>query len=398
MKLLFVHGDRLKEDINGNLYSGGSYNKNVWNRYTSVFNNVSFLAKKETTTYTVEYAKKKFNIFDKDEINFIEVHDSVSSISSFFNIKNRKKNNTIIEESVLNSDYIIARIPSEVSYKAIEYAKLHNKPYLVEVVGCAWDSLWNHSLKGKAVAPWSYLTMKKAVLDSKYAVYVTNNFLQKRYPTNGYSISASNVMLNSFNDKTLIERKKKIKQMEKSKKIIGTVAALNVKYKGQQYIIEALGHLKKEGNTNFEYHLVGDGDQTYLKSQAKKHNVESQVKFLGSIPHENIFRWLDTIDLYTQPSRQEGLPRALIEAMSRGLPSFGANTAGIPELLEEQFIFSNTKNNIREILQILDSLDNTTMLEQAEKNYNESKKYSKHFIEKRRKQFFNFFKENEFKQ
>ena len=49
--------------------------------------------------------------------------------------------------------------------------------------------------------------------------------------------------------------------MQKSSKIvIGTAAAVNVKYRGQQYVIEALGELKKQGITNYEYHLVGGGE------------------------------------------------------------------------------------------------------------------------------------------
>src|SRR5690606_15570335 len=118
-----------------------------------------------------------------------------------------------------------------------------------------------------------------------------------------------------------------------NKIIIGTTAAIDVKHKGQQYVIEALGELKKNGYTKFEYHLVGGGDPAYLKSIAKRHNIEENIHFLGTLPHNKVFEWLDNIDIYVQPSRQEGLPRALIEAMSRGLPAFGANTAGIPELL-----------------------------------------------------------------
>jgi glycosyltransferase involved in cell wall biosynthesis len=43
--------------------------------------------------------------------------------------------------------------------------------------------------------------------------------------------------------------------------------------------------------------------------------------------------WLDRIDIYLQPSRQEGLPRALIEAMARACPALGSTAGGIPELL-----------------------------------------------------------------
>ena len=42
---------------------------------------------------------------------------------------------------------------------------------------------------------------------------------------------------------------------------------------------------------------------------------------------------LDRSDLFVMPSRTEGLPRAMIEAMARGLPCIGSNVGGIPELL-----------------------------------------------------------------
>src|SRR5699024_12266879 len=114
-------------------------------------------------------------------------------------------------------------------------------------------------------------------------------------------------------------------QSENSTSGIG--GAVNVSPNGQRYIIEALGKLKKEGDKNFDYQRVGLGDQSYLKSIAKECDVIDQVKFLGSMQDDEVFNWLETIDIYTQPSRQEGLPRALIEAMSRGLPAFRANTS-----------------------------------------------------------------------
>ena len=46
----------------------------------------------------------------------------------------------------------------------------------MEVVGCAWDALWNHSYKGKILAPKSYMSMRRAVSKAPYVVYVTNGF------------------------------------------------------------------------------------------------------------------------------------------------------------------------------------------------------------------------------
>lgn len=261
------------------------------------------------------------------------------------------------------------------------------------MVSCYWDALWNHSLKGKVIAPYSFLKSKKIIREASHVVYVTNEFLQNRYPTNGKHTNCSNVALTEFDDKVLDRRLNKIESMQNNEKIvIGTTAAVNVRYKGQQYIIQALGELKKQGIDHFEYQLVGGGNQAFLKSVSEKYDVLDQIKFLGTMPHNKVFEWLETIDIYTQPSRQEGLPRALIEAMSKAVPAFGARTAGIPELLENQFIFSNTRKNIDEIIEILKSFDKETMINQSKRNFEESKKYDKNVIEERRREFFEEFR------
>lgn len=246
---------------------------------------------------------------------------------------------------------------------------------------------------GKLIALPSYITMKNIVKNSKYNVYVTSDFLQKRYPSEGKNTNCSNVALTEFDEKVLENRLRTIEDKEKTDKIvIGTTAAVNIRYKGQQYVIQALGKLKKQGITNYEYHLVGGGNQTYLKEIAEKNDVIDQVRFLGPMSHNNVFEWLQTIDLYVQPSRQEGLPRALIEAMSRAIPAFGARTAGIPELLDNAFVFSNTRKNVDEIIKILKSFDKETLSIQARRNFEESKKYRREVIEERRKIFFECFK------
>lgn len=307
-------------------------------------------------------------------------------------MSNRKALKDIIYNQVKDASIVIARLPSHNGNFAVDSAIKLNKPYLIELVACPWDSLWNHSLKGKLVAPLMSYQTKSKVKKALHVVYVTESFLQNRYPTLGKSINCSNVTLTEFEDGTLKNRLDKIEGINNHGKIvIGTAAAVDVKYKGQRYIIEALGKLKKQGINNFYYEIVGDGNQQYLKNLAQINNVTENISFLGAIPHLKINDWLDKIDIYAQPSRQEGLPRALIEAMSRGLPSFGARTGGIPELLDDKFIFSNSSSNIDEICIILNSFDGNAMKNQAEVNYGKAKKYDKSTIDEKRKKFFNDF-------
>lgn len=383
MKLVFAH-DHTFYNYNGIYYSSGGLSKEMLERYTKIFEEVVVVSRQKE----VKKLSDKLTVASTERVKFV----SVPNFKTLKTYHKKRIAKSIIDKEVEKSDALIAR-NSSIADLAINSAKKYRKPYLIEMVSCPWDSYWNHSRKGKLMAPYKYFSTKNKVKEAPYVIYVTNEFLQNRYPTKGKNTNCSNVSLTEFDEVVIENRINKIKSIKKEEKIIiGTTAAVNVKYKGQQYIIQALGELKNKGITKFEYHLVGAGDHTYLSDVAKKNGVENQVKFLGTMPHDEVFQWLETIDIYTQPSKQEGLPRGLIEAMSRGLPAFGAKTAGIPELLSSDFIFEHGTNSIDEICKILLSFDKKTMLEQADKNYQESKKYDKKIIEERRTKFLNEFK------
>lgn len=383
MKLLFAHSHRFHR-YKDNYYSNGSFSEKTLLRYTNAFKEVVFVSRQ----VSVETEPKNMSLATVDGMNYIKIPD----FESFKKYYRKIEADKIIRREVQKADYVIARLPSSIGLMAVKYARKYKKPYLVEVVTCPWDSYWNHSLKGKLIAPFRYYTTKKAVMNAPYALYVTNEFLQKRYPSKGKQTGLSDVVLKELNEEIIRKRVLKIQNKKESSIIIGTIAAVNVRHKGHQYVIEALGKLKAQGLTKYEYQLVGGGDQTYLKSIAVKYNVVEQVKFMGPMPHDEVFNWLQDIDIYVQPSRQEGLPRALIEAMSTGAPAFGAKTAGIPELLEKECIFSNTKRNIDEICSILEQFSEEVLVKQAIRNFEEAKKFKPEIIEKRRSDFLNDFK------
>ena len=312
--------------------------------------------------------------------------DLKSSIKNYLDFNKRIEIKNIIKNEVIKSDFIIARLPSSNGNLAVKFAKKYNKPYLIEVVGCSWDSLWNYSVRGKLIALPSYLSMKRSVKDAPYVIYVTNKFLQHRYPTNGKHTNCSNVTLTDFSDNILQVRLEKISKIDEQEKIvIGTIGAVNVRYKGQGYVIKALAELKRLGIKNYEYQLVGGGNQAYLMFIARKYGVSDQVKYLGSMPHNEVLRWLENIDVYIQPSKTEGLPRALIEAMSKACPSIGSNVGGIPELLDESMIFDINKTN--KLISLLENINKEKLKIEANRNFREAMKYDKKVIETRRNRF-----------
>jgi glycosyltransferase involved in cell wall biosynthesis len=82
---------------------------------------------------------------------------------------------------------------------------------------------------------------------------------------------------------------------------------------------------------------VGDGQfRAELEELARKLRVNTL--FLGTLPRAEVLEVLDQADLFVLASKTEGLPRALIEAMARGLPCIATAVGGVPELLPREHL------------------------------------------------------------
>ena len=137
---------------------------------------------------------------------------------------------------------------------------------------------------------------------------------------------------------------------------------------------------------NVEYHLAGgmsgSKPNSFLYDLAVKEGVIDRVIFRGSLSSNEMPAYYDSLDIYIQPSKQEGLPRAVIEAMSRACPVIGSNIAGIPELINDKFLFKkgSTDEVIKALCRILDS----ELLDVAYDNFKTAKNYEcKKLVEKR---------------
>lgn len=396
MRLLFIQGGtRLKEDTNGNWYTDGNFNDAVWKRYTSLCDELIVLLRREGKIYTQEEAQKRFNPFDTTKALLVPLKDLYRPRTELFNLKERKKVKDIIEESVRQSDRVIIRsVTNFYTASALKICKKWNKPYALEVTGVGWDGTWYHGWSGKVLALYVEKRLKNAVADAPYVLYVTQDELQKRYPCKGKTVGCSNVELDVVDETALAKRLLKIKGGKKDAPIIlGTIGSVSLKTKGQVLVIKALGVLKKKGFGNFTYQLVGGGDPSNLKKEAEKQDVEDQIQFMGSMPHEDIFSWLDSIDLYIQPSYQEGLCRSVVEAMSRACPVICSDACGERELAGEQFIFKrgDWKTLSGMILKIL---DDGTMEQEAKRSFAKSREYQKEILDLRRQQFYQEFMES----
>lgn len=330
------------------------------------------------------YTRKRIEIPESYDVvtGIIDRYIEIKSLTSFI----KGEHNSYISMEIYNSDFIIARVPSIVAYKTAKYAIKYKKKYLVEVVGCAWDAYWNYNLYGKFIAPIAYKSMKETVKKADYAMYVTESFLQTRYPCKVESIHCSNVFIKECDNTVFNNRIMKINRNEhKVNLVLITCAAVDVVYKGQEYVIRAIEKLKDEGFI-VEYRMAGSGHPERLREIAKKCGVDNQIKFLGALSREDVLQAIDEADIYIQPSLQEGLPRAVIEAMSRACPVIGARTAGIPELIDEECVFKRASEV--DIVKKIVHICNSNMKNYATRNFNKSKEFLSVNLEERREVYY----------
>jgi len=79
---------------------------------------------------------------------------------------------------------------------------------------------------------------------------------------------------------------------------------------------------------------VGGGpERAALTEQAKRLGIEGRVQFTGYV--EDLSPFLARMDVFALPSRHEGAPMALLEAMAAGVPVVAARVGGIAEMIGE---------------------------------------------------------------
>ncbi|WP_165842308.1 glycosyltransferase [Paenibacillus xerothermodurans] len=286
--------------------------------------------------------------------------------------------------AIHDSDAIVARLPSTIGSMAIDLAIKYDKPWAVELVGDPWHSLWNYgSWKVKLYAPALTYRTKKQLSKSKFSLYVTQRYLQSKYPSLGETVACSNVNIPEVDVRFLTSRLQRIQQ-RRSKIIFGVIGSLSVKYKGVDTILSAFEKIRND-LPSFEIRILGNGDLKPWRQLAAARGLEKEAIFCGTLPGgEPVQRWLDDIDIYLQPSKTEGLPRSLIEAMSRGCPAIASTAGGIPELLDEEYLIQPGDDDAlaKLILRLCDSAD--AQLQQAESNFHKATEYTSRILDEKR--------------
>jgi len=292
--------------------------------------------------------------------------------------------------AVGESDAVILKAPSVISCLIEPALRKRGRPFAVQVIADPQGIFSKGSLSHPLRPLVRSLLTHRTAAQCRHAcavAYVTQSVLQARYPASPAvrqtAISDVNLPASAFVDSP------RDYPLAPSPVHLVSVGALEQPYKGIDVLLRAL-RLCADRGLDFRLSVIGDGRlRPELASFAAQLGIGSLVEFRGALPAgAKVFAALDESDLFVMPSRYEGLPRAMLEAMARGLPCIGSAVGGIPELLDGGDIVEagNSESLAARILEVCNSPER--MRRMSRRNLNLAAQFQEHILNARWREFY----------
>lgn len=331
MRVLVALEARFDRTPDGRTWSDGSLDYGFWQRYLDVFSGVSVAARVRPVAEAPPHARP----VDGPGV-------SVAALPYFVGpwqfLPRRAALRRALRAALRPDQAVILRAPGTIATMLHGLLAARGQPWGVEVVGDPQDVFAPGGVRSvlrPLLRRWYAGNLRRQCAAACAVAYVTAGALQSRYP------AAPGVLVTSYSsieldDDALVAAPPPARPLPGPFRLV-LVGSLEQLYKGPDVLIEALGTLVARG-LDLHLAIVGDGrHRAELEALVRARGLGQRVRFAGRLPAGAAVRAeLDRADLFVLPSRTEGLPKALVEAMARGLPCLGSRVGGIPELLPEE--------------------------------------------------------------
>ncbi|WP_219210068.1 glycosyltransferase family 4 protein [Variovorax boronicumulans] len=382
-KLLIVYLEERFTFSSDGAYGGSTvYGDGFWDRYLSVYESILIVArarrveKSSDVVNAISNPKIKFHAvpYYEGPINFLKVMPAV-----FYSIG----------RAVKEGGVHLLRLPGTLGSIAYLQLKMRRKSFGVELVGDPAAVFGAAGVGGVFARFYKrvFTTLTHhACIHAKAVAYVTKNFLQEKYPfgPNAFATHYSSIQLAP----EMIRLDRSIDFVGAGRPfIILAAGSMAQRYKGFDVLIRAVLLLELEG-VRVELQIAGDGAHRGGLEELASKIPQERVKFLGVITRSELMDRMDRANLFVMPSRTEGLPRVLIEAMARGLPAIGSDVGGIPELLPIEFLFES--ENETQLAQKIKYVRENFSIQRdmSQRNLRVASEYESSYLTRRRDEFY----------
>ena len=375
---------RFFQTPDGNVWTSSSFQYEFWQRYLTVFKHVTVLARvKEVST-----VESGWQLSSGKNVGFFNLPYYVGLFGLL------KSSLKMLFQLIKASNFtglFLCRVPSQNAIILTQILRIKRKLYALEVVGDPYD-VFSSGVGGKLaniLRNVSTIALKKQCKHALGVSYVTEHYLQKRYPAgkDTHQSFYSSIMLND----TQIAKQARIYSNSARKLLF--VGSLNQLYKAPDILLLAFAKLVTV-DKSFQLTLLGTGKYlSVLKQQARSLYIDQNVHFIGEVNSNEVVSYLQDADLFVLPSRTEGLPRAMIEAMAQALPCIGSSVGGIPELLDIEFCppADEVETLFECLIKLCDNKDKLT--QQSAINLTKSQNYHYETLTAKRDSFYQTLKE-----
>lgn len=126
-----------------------------------------------------------------------------------------------------------------------------------------------------------------------------------------------------------------VKQVEKAEdKVKLLYLGIIGQRKGVYDLLKVLESDKERYSNTLELHIGGNQEEEKIKATIAEYGIGNFVTFEGFVKGEKKVNDLNWADIFILPSYNEGLPIAILEAMSYGMPIISTNVGGIPVVVK----------------------------------------------------------------
>jgi glycosyltransferase involved in cell wall biosynthesis len=331
MNLQAVSEHRFHVCPDGSVWTSGSFGAAFWRNYLPVFDAVRVVARLKP----VRLPSPDWIRADDQGISFEPIphyHGPAQFVARFVPVIRA------LHRAMENRDAVLLRVPATLANLICPSLVRAGRPYGVEVVGDPYE-VYAPGAASHPLRPlfrwWFTHSMKTQCRHAAASAYVTAANLPLRYPVKPgdarqVCVTYSDVELppdafaGPFGAGELCRRRWDVV----------FAGSLDQRYKGLDTLLRALSVCHARG-VPLTCCVIGAGrHEPEYRSLASRLGLGTEVHFAGQVPGSSAVReYLDQSKVFVLPSRTEGMPRALLEAMARGLPCVGSSVGGIPEVL-----------------------------------------------------------------
>ncbi|WP_409073702.1 glycosyltransferase [Micromonospora chalcea] len=331
MRVVVTSESRFTRTPDGAVWVEAGPDNSIWRRYLVAFDRVRVAARVRDVDRRPEAAAR----VDGDGV---EVWALPYYVGPRGYLLGRRAIAAAVSAAAEPADAVVLRVPSPIGSLLARARSRARLPYALEVIGDPYDVLApgvvRHPLR-PLLRTLSTRTLRGQCREAAAVAYETERRLQRRYPTLPTTPTAG-ISSVDLPPAAFVPRARPVRRLPDEATVV-SVGSLEQLYKGIDTLISALALMPADGPRARLVHVGVGAYRPHLERLADRSGVADRLRFTGPLPDADaVRRQLDAADLFVMPSRTEGLPRALIEAMARALPAIGSTAGGIPELLDPE--------------------------------------------------------------